>query len=55
MAYATGLRLLSALAWLSTFIPPFIHGPILGVVFWLQAKKKERERARELEAFNNVD
>jgi len=53
MVHATGTRLLAALAFLLTFIPPFIHGPIIGFVLLRQAKKKERERKRELDAIES--
>jgi len=44
MAYATGLRLLAAFCFFTIILSP------LGVVFWWQARKKEQERERELQA-----
>jgi len=44
MTYATGLRLLAALCFFSIILSP------LGVFFWWQAKKKEKEKEKLIEA-----
>lgn len=56
MSRKNGLRFLAMVAWFSTFIPPWFHGPILGTLFWYVAvreerkeKRKERERQETLE------
>jgi hypothetical protein len=54
MPHATGLRLLAAINFflcLTLILAP-ICAP-LGVAFYLQARKKEKERSRELEALHN--
>jgi len=49
MAYATGLRLLAAVCFLT------VIGAPLGVWFLIMARRKEAEREQELEALRNVD
>jgi len=50
MAYATGLRILAAVCFLT------VIGSPLGVVFWWLARQKEKERERELKMLEqNVD
>lgn len=55
MAYATGLRLLAAVNFFLciTIILAPICGP-LGILFWRQAKKKEKKREQELEALEKI-
>ena len=48
MAYATGLRLLAAVCCFTIILSP------LGVFFWYLARKKEKERERELAALEQA-
>jgi len=49
MPHATGLRLLAGFCFLTVVLSPF------GVAFYLLARKKEKERKRELEALENAN
>ena len=48
MAHATGLRLLAMLCFFTIILSP------LGAGFWWLARKKEKERERELEALEKM-
>jgi len=48
MAHATGLRILGALCFFTIILSP------LGLAFWYLARKKEKEREREVEALEKL-
>jgi len=48
MAHATGLRILGALCFFTVILSPF------GVAFWWLARKKEKEREKELQRLETI-